>query len=107
MRRCNDAKDIFLWQSDGKLKVRDGECIAGPINKGARTATHPCLDKEDAQAWRFIPTPGADGAHGLIREAGEGRCLLRGPVKSGSNTPVLTDTCDPAKNTMQWRLIAH
>jgi hypothetical protein len=107
MRRCKDELDIFLWQSDGKLKVRDGECIAGPINKGARTATHPCLDKEDAQAWRFIPTPGADGAHGLIREAGEGRCLLRGPVKSGSNTPVLTDTCDPAKNTMQWRLIAH
>ena len=58
------------------------------------------------QAWRFIPTPGADGTHGLIQEAGQGRCLLRGPEKAGTNTPVLTDTCDPTKKTMQWQLVS-
>ena len=106
MRRCNNGLNIFLWQSDGKLKVRDGECIAGPIKKGTQTATHPCRTKEDVQAWRFIPTPGADGTHGLIQEAGQGRCLLRGPEKAGTNTPVLTDTCDPTKKTMQWQLVS-
>ncbi|MEI4235189.1 hypothetical protein [Roseovarius sp. D22-M7] len=106
MQTCNNRRDIFLWQSDGKIKVRDGECIAGPIKRGAATSTHPCSTKEGVQTWRFIPTPGADGAHGLISEAGQGRCLLRGPEKSGSITPVLTDTCDPSRVTMQWRLVA-
>lgn len=107
MQGCNKRRDIFLWQPDGKLKVHDGECIAGPVKRGAQTATHPCRTKEGVQAWRFIPTPGANGAHGLIREAGYGRCLLRGREEAGKKTPVQTNTCDPARKTMQWRLVAQ
>ena len=107
------AQQRFDWQSSGQLQIRTDACIAGPIKEGAGTSAHSCdAIKEPQQLWRFIPTletplPRDKAVHGLIQEAGYGRCLQAGKPKAGEKTYVVTKKCDPNVKTMLWTAQPH